>query len=93
MTKQSELGPSSDSSLTGDDLDDDALEEARADGEVQVVVGGMECEGVLLSLTEYMEWAQEASSNLKALGVGGERCWDRRSNDGEKPVESDGEDR
>lgn len=49
MTKQSALETSSCSSFTGGDLDDEALEEARAEGDALVTVGGMECDGVLLS--------------------------------------------
>lgn len=51
ITKQSALETSSCSSLTGGDLDDEALEEARTEGDALVTVGGMECDcdGVLLS--------------------------------------------
>lgn len=50
MTKQSALETSSCSSFTGGDLDDEALEEARAEGDALVTVGGgRECDGVLLS--------------------------------------------
>jgi Rad3-related DNA helicase len=50
MTKQSALETSSCSSFTGGDLDDEALEEARAEGDALVTVGGgREWDGVLLS--------------------------------------------
>jgi hypothetical protein len=74
ITKQSALETSSDSSLTGGDLDDEALEEARADEDVLVVGGGRECGGVFLLLIVYGVGAHEGSSNLKVLLVDGERC-------------------
>jgi hypothetical protein len=89
MTKQSVLETSSDSSFTGGDLDDDALEEARADGDALIVGGGR---GVFLSFIVYTLDAHEASSNLKVLLVDDERCCGTRSNGEDKPVDRDGED-